>query len=261
MRSPCPWFLLRRVSPEQTRQGTPTHRCNAEDAELVVPGVLAEGHTRRQMRALRGSADALGQRDDDPFRPPDVGHPPNALVLADATDQSVASVAAQSTAACRSLTSKATLRNPSSLAMASGEPGTESGRTKLESSRRVPSSGGFTMTISVRESGMPQTVSKNSPSTNVLPSTSRPSATKKAVTTSRSATVRPTWSKRRTCDIDPSSRRRIDRASATVGVLSTSRCGTSQTHTMRHESAPHTLRTSQDDVAGAACVLLLWRRR
>src|SRR6266511_3070979 len=210
MRLPCPWFLLRRVSPEQTRQGTPTHRCNAEDAELVVPGVLAEGHTRRQMRALRGSADALGQRDDDPFRPPDVGHPPNALVLADATDQSVASVAAQSTAACRSLTSKATLRNPSSLAMAAGEPGTESGRTKLESSRRVPSSGGFSMTISVRESGMPQTVSKNSPSTNVLPSTSRPSATKKAVTTSRSATVRPTWSKRRTCDIGPSSRRRID---------------------------------------------------
>src|SRR4029434_3517010 len=116
--------------------------------------------------------------------------------------------------------------------MAAGEPGTESGRTKLESSRRVPSSGGFSMTISVRESGMPQTVSKNppsttlvhssggsrmtmwvresgmpqtvsknSPSTNVLPSTSRPSATKKPVTTSRSATVRPTWSKRRTCEI------------------------------------------------------------
>jgi hypothetical protein len=44
--------------------------------------------------------------------------------------------------------------------MAAGEPGTQSGRTKLESSRRVPSSGGFSMTISVRESGMPQTVSK-----------------------------------------------------------------------------------------------------
>src|SRR5690349_17286756 len=86
--------------------------------------------------------------------------------------------------------------------MAAGEPGTESGRTKLESSRRVPSPGGFSMTISVRESGMPQTVSKNSPSTNALPSTSRPSATKKAVTTSRSATVMPTWSKRRTCDMD-----------------------------------------------------------
>jgi len=42
------------------------------------------------MRALRGSAGALGQRDDDPFRPPDAGHPPGALVPADATDQSVA---------------------------------------------------------------------------------------------------------------------------------------------------------------------------
>lgn len=42
----------------------------------------------------------------------------------------------------------------------------------------MPSSGGFSRTISVRESGMPQTVSKNSPSTNVLPSTSRPSATR-----------------------------------------------------------------------------------
>ena len=64
--------------------------------------------------------------------------------------------------------------------MAAGEPGTESGRTNLASSRRAPSSGDFSMTISVRESGMPQTVSKNSPSTNALPSTSRPSATKKA---------------------------------------------------------------------------------
>src|SRR5215510_6686745 len=145
------------------------------------------------------------------------------------------SVAAQSTAACRSLTSKAMLRNPSSLAMAAGEPGTEPGRTKLESSRRVPSPGGVSMTISVRESGMPQTVSKNSPSTNVLPATSRPIATKKAVTTSRSATVRPTWSKRRTCDMGPSSHRRIDRASATVGVLSPSRCETSaNAHYPRH---------------------------
>jgi hypothetical protein len=42
------------------------------------------------MRALRGSADALGQRDDDPFRSPDVGHPPGAFVLADATDESLA---------------------------------------------------------------------------------------------------------------------------------------------------------------------------
>ncbi len=48
------------------------------------------------------------------------------------------------------------------------------------------------MTISVRESGMPMTVSRNSPSTNIrVPSTSRPSPTKNAVTVSRSATVIP----------------------------------------------------------------------
>ena len=47
------------------------------------------------------------------------------------------------------------------------------------------------MTISVRESGMPMTVSRNSPSTNVRPSTSRPSPAKNAVTVSRSATVMP----------------------------------------------------------------------
>jgi hypothetical protein len=39
------------------------------------------------------------------------------------------------------LTSKATLRNPSSLAMAAGEPGTEPGRTKLKSSSRAPVAG------------------------------------------------------------------------------------------------------------------------
>jgi len=52
------------------------------------------------------------------------------------------------------------------------------------------------MTISVREPGMPITVSRISPSTNIrLPSTSKPSSTKDAVTLSRSATVMPTWSK------------------------------------------------------------------
>src|SRR5919198_5399371 len=160
-------------------------------------------YQQRQMPALRGSADALEQRHNDPFRPPHVGHPPDAFVLADATDQSIA------LGSCpidrrlkRSLTSNDTLRNPSSLAIAAGEPGTASGRTNLASSRRPPSPGAVSMTISVRESGMPQTVSKNSPSTNALPSTPRPSPTKKAVTTSSSATVRPTWSKRRTYDIE-----------------------------------------------------------
>jgi hypothetical protein len=130
---------------------------------------LAGVRHMRQMRALRGSADTLEQRHNDPFRPPHVGHPPGAFVLADATDQPIPSVAAQSTAACRSLTSNDTLRNPSSLAIAAGEPGTKSGRTNLASSRRPPSPGALSMTISVRASGMPQTVSKNSPSTNALP--------------------------------------------------------------------------------------------
>ena len=53
--------------------------------------------------------------------------------------------------------------------------------------------------------GMPLTVSRNSPPTNVLPSNSRPSPTKNAVTVSRSATVMPTWSKRRACDMGSSS--------------------------------------------------------
>jgi len=64
---------------------------------------------------------------------------------------------------CRPLTTKATLRNPRSLALAAGEPGTESGRTKLEMPSRVPSLSGFSMTISMLEPGMPQAVSKNSP--------------------------------------------------------------------------------------------------
>jgi hypothetical protein len=56
--------------------------------------------------------------------------------------------------------------------------------------------GSSSVTISEREFGMPITVSTNSPSMNILPSTSRPSPTKNAVTASRSATVMPTWSKR-----------------------------------------------------------------
>ena len=50
---------------------------------------------------------------------------------------------------------------------------------------------------------MPMTVSTNSPSMNILPSTSRPSPTKNAVTVSRSATVMPTWSKRRMRNTGP----------------------------------------------------------
>src|ERR1700729_3056906 len=60
-----------------------------ERATPLMRMVVCE-RARRRMLAVRGSADALGQRDDDPFRPPDIGHPPGALVLADTTDQSVA---------------------------------------------------------------------------------------------------------------------------------------------------------------------------
>jgi hypothetical protein len=65
----------------------------------------------------------------------------------------------------------------------------------------APPSGGRSMTISVRESGMPMTVSMNSPSTNVRPSTSRPILAKNAVTESRSATVIPMWSNCLMCDM------------------------------------------------------------
>lgn len=69
-------------------------RLNADRGECQPhrpPADVRQSKARlAQMRALRGSADALGERDDDPFRPPNVGHPPSALVLADATDQSVA---------------------------------------------------------------------------------------------------------------------------------------------------------------------------
>ena len=71
---------------------------------------------------------------------------------------------------------------------------------------------------------MPQTVSKKSPSTNVLPSTSK--ARRDEEGGHDVEICDRDGSKRRTCDIGPSSRR-VDRASATVGVLSISRCGTS----------------------------------
>src|SRR6266536_1654011 len=65
MRSPCPWFLLRRVSPDQTRQGTPTHRRHAEDAEIVVPkalsGATLGGRSGRSSVRLR-STDAGARR-------------------------------------------------------------------------------------------------------------------------------------------------------------------------------------------------------
>src|SRR5690348_4783059 len=87
--------------------------------------------------------------------------------------------------------------------MAVGEPGTWSGRTKLESSRSVPPAGGLSMTISVRAPDIPITVSRNSPSMAIRPCTSSPSPTKNSVTVSRSATVMPMWSRRGPAGMSP----------------------------------------------------------
>src|SRR5699024_4888288 len=95
----------------------------------------------------------------------------------------------------RSSTSKARLRSPSSLAIAPGCPGPGAGRSKLDSSMQTSVPGTASITILVRESGMPQTVSRNSPSMpSWLPWTSRPSSTKNPVTAARSDTVTPIWS-------------------------------------------------------------------
>lgn len=79
-------------------------------------------------------------------------------MLTDPADQSVSVAARPSTAAWRSSTSKHVLRRPSSLANAMGDPGSWSGLTKLASSTPAPPLGGRSMTISVREFGMPMTV-------------------------------------------------------------------------------------------------------
>ncbi len=97
-----------------------------------------------------------------------------------------------STAAWMSLTSRPTLRSPSSVAMALGDPGVWSGWMNLASSSHVPPAGKLSPTISVLESGMPHTVSMNSPSMTIRSPASNPSATKNSVTASRSATVIPT---------------------------------------------------------------------
>src|SRR2546421_12747194 len=86
MRSPCPWFLLRRVSPEQTRQATPTHRCNAEDSEIVVPKILA-GATlggRSGWPALSGTLATAASTSGRSGLPPDPERllkPPRAIGL------------------------------------------------------------------------------------------------------------------------------------------------------------------------------------
>jgi hypothetical protein len=62
---------------------------------------------------------------------------------------------------------------------------------KRGSSSPVPPPGGRSMAISVRASGMPVTVSGNSPSRTVRPCVSKPGPAKKAVTVPRSLTVMP----------------------------------------------------------------------
>lgn len=85
-----------------------------------------------------------------------------------------------------------------------------SGATALAAPRLVPPSGGLSMMISVRESGIPMTVVQGLAFQGIrVPSSSGPSPTKNAVTVSRSVTVMPTWSKRHTCDMGPSSSARL----------------------------------------------------
>ena len=90
---------------------------------------------------FRGSADALGQRDDNPLRTPDISHPPRALVLADATDQPVAVRGRPINGRLQVIDLEGHVLQPSAPV------------------RRC------SITISVRESGMPMTMSRNSPST------------------------------------------------------------------------------------------------
>ena len=75
-------------------------------------------------RLTRGRlVDSLGQGHDDSLRPAHVGHARHLLVLTDAADQAVPIPAIRSTTAWRFSTSNITLRSPSSLDMAAGDPG------------------------------------------------------------------------------------------------------------------------------------------
>ena len=82
------------------------------------------GMTQRSAGNHSASVDPLGQRDDDSLRPAHVGHAPGVLVLTDTADQSV-SVRSQAVDGCLEVVylEKQTLRRPSSLAMAVGDPG------------------------------------------------------------------------------------------------------------------------------------------
>ena len=151
------------------------------------------------------SADPLGEGHDDPLGPADVRHPPDVLVPADTADQPVTVGGQPLDGGVQVVDLEGHVAQPQLV----GQRGRRAGYViRSDEARQLEPGaavGGRSMTISVRESGMPITVSRKSPSTNIRdPSISRPSPTKKSVTTSRSATVIPMWSKRRIEAMPPS---------------------------------------------------------
>src|SRR3954467_9010304 len=143
----------------------------------VCPVAVADASTSALQSPGR-SLDPLGHRHDDPLRAADVGHAPHVLVLADAADEAVA--------LCRRLVHdgleivhlEGDVTQPELRRHRAGRSRLMVGPTKLDSSSFDPPPGGTNVRISEREPGMPMTVSTNSPSMNILPSTSKPSPTK-----------------------------------------------------------------------------------
>ena len=131
---------------------------------------------------MRGSAEALGQGHDDPLRPAHVGHPPAVLVLADTADEPVAVGGQLVEGRLEVVDLEGHVAQAELVGHRGRGPGLVVGSDEARELEPVPPPGGRSMTISLRESGMPVTVSTKSPSTNVRPSTSRPSPTKNAVT-------------------------------------------------------------------------------
>ncbi len=101
-----------------------------------------------------------------------MGHPPGVLVLTDPADQSV-SVRSQAVDGPLEVLDHGTDAAQTQLVgYRGGRSGLVVGPNRARELDPVPPPGGRSITISVRESGIPMTVSMNSPSTNVRPSTS-----------------------------------------------------------------------------------------